>query len=178
MLAEETNGGRINIAPPLSPDGRYVSFISERKLFDFNLYVADAKTGEVVAELDRAGSTRHFNALRFINSSGTWSPDGRRLAFVSYEDGDNQITIWNVLTEEIERSFRVERVTSMKNPAWSPDGSTLAFSGTDGGISDLYVLDLGSGSVRQLTNDRYADPYSDATRRGGWAFGFHRGSDE
>jgi len=157
VLAPETNGGEINIAPSLSPDGRYVSFISERSLFSFNLYVADAETGEVIAELDRAGTTGHFNALRFINSSGTWSPDGRRLAFVSYKDGDNQITIWNVLEEEIKQSFSVEGVTSMKNPAWSPDGNRLAFTGTDGGISDLYVLDLETKSVRQLTNDRYAD---------------------
>ena len=157
VLAPETNGGRINIAPSLSPDGRYVAFISERELFSFNLYVADAKTGEVIAELDRAGTTGHFNALRFIDSAGTWSPNGRRLAFVSYENGDNQITIWNVVKEEIERSFSVENVTSMKNPAWSPDGSKLAFAGTDGGISDLYVLDLDTESVRQLTNDRYAD---------------------
>ena len=157
VLAPETNGGRINIAPSLSPDGRYVAFISERELFSFNLYVADAETGEVIAELDRAGTTGHFNALRFIDSAGTWSPNGRRLAFVSYENGDNQITIWNVVKEEIERSFSVENVTSMKNPAWSPDGSKLAFAGTDGGISDLYVLDLDTESVRQITNDRYAD---------------------
>ena len=157
VLAPETNGGRVNISPSLSPDGRYVAFISERELFSFNLYVADAETGEVIAELDRAGMSGHFNALRFIDSAGTWSPDGRRLAFVSYENGDNQITIWNVVTEEIERSFSVETVTSMKNPAWSPDGSKLAFAGTDGGISDLYVLDLETESVRQLTNDRYAD---------------------
>jgi len=157
VLAPETNGGRINIAPSLSPDGRYVAFISERELFSFNLYVADAETGEVIAELDQAGMTGHFNALRFIDSAGTWSPDGRRLAFVSFEDGDNQITIWNIVEEEIEQSFSVDGVTSMKNPAWSPDGETLAFAGTDGGISDLYVLDLETESVRQLTDDRYAD---------------------
>ncbi|MFB6231732.1 MAG: basic secretory protein-like protein [Salinibacter sp.] len=157
VLAPETNGGRINISPSLSPDGRYVAFISERELFQFNLYVADAKTGEVIAELDQAGTTTHFNALRFLSSSGTWSPDGRRLAFVSYAEGDNQITIWNVEDEEIERSISVEGVTSLKNPAWSPDGTKLAFSGTDGGISDLYVLNLQTKSVRQLTNDRYAD---------------------
>jgi Tol biopolymer transport system component len=157
VLAPETNGGRINISPSLSPDGRYVAFISERELFRFNLYVADARTGEVIAELERAGTTTHFNALRFMSSGGTWSPDGRRLAFVSYENGDNQITIWNVQKEEITRNFSVKGVTALKNPAWSPDGNRLAFTGTDGGISDLYVLDLETKSVRQLTDDRYAD---------------------
>jgi Tol biopolymer transport system component len=157
VLAPDIDAGRTNIAPSLSPDGRYVAFISERDLFQFNLYVADAETGEVIAELDRAGTTGHFNALRFIGSAGTWSPDGRRLAFVSSAEGDNQITIWNVQTEEIERSFKVKGVTALKNPAWSPGGTRLAFSGTEGGKSDLYVLDLESNAVRQLTNDRYAD---------------------
>jgi len=157
VLASDIDGGNINIAPSISPDGRWVAFISERDLFNFNLFVADAETGEVIADLDRSGTTSHFNALRFLNSAGSWSPDGRRLAFVSFADGDNQITIWDVMDEDIERSFQVDGVSAMKNPAWSPDGSRIAFTGTDGGISDLYVLNLETREVRQLTNDRYAD---------------------
>ncbi len=157
VLAENIDAGRTNIAPTLSPDGRYVAFISSRELFRFNLFVADARTGEVVAELESSGTTRHFNALRFLNSAGTWSPDGTKLAFISYSDGDNQITIWDVESESIQESIRVKGVTSMKNPAWSPDGSKIAFTGTNGGISDLYVLDLSDATVEQLTNDRYAD---------------------
>lgn len=157
VLSPSTNGGETNISPSLSPDGQYVAFISERELFNFNLYVADAETGDVIAELDRAGTTRHFDALRFISSSGTWSPDGQRLAFVSSAEGDDQLTIWNVEEEEIERNVRVDGVGSMKNPTWSPDGTRIAFSGTDGGVSDLYVLDRDTDDVRQLTNDRYAD---------------------
>jgi len=157
VLSKEKNGGEINISPALSPDGRYVAFMSERNIFNFTIHVADAETGEVIADLDAAGTTSHFNALRFLSSAGTWSPDGTRLAFVSYEDGDNQITIWNVNDEDIEQSYKVKGVTSMKNPAWSPDGNRLAFTGTDGGISDLYVLNLETKEVRQLTNDRYAD---------------------
>jgi hypothetical protein len=44
----------------------------------------------------------------------------------------------------------------VQTPAWSPDGHRIAFSGMAGGLSDLYVLDLASGTVRQLTDDRYA----------------------
>jgi len=157
VLSPNIDAGRTNVAPTLSPDGRYVAFISERDLFQFNLFVADAETGEVVAELERAGTTGHFNALRFISSAGTWSPNGRRLAFVTSAKGDNQITIWNVQTEEIERTLKVKGVNALTNPAWSPGGNRLAFSGTEGGKSDLYVLDLETRQVRQLTDDRYAD---------------------
>ncbi|PSQ96064.1 MAG: hypothetical protein BRD55_08155 [Bacteroidetes bacterium SW_9_63_38] len=157
VLSPETSATKMNISPTLSPNGRYVAFISRRNIFNFNLFVADAETGEIVAELDRANTTSHFNALRFISSAGTWSPDGRRLAFVSADNGDNQLTIWNVRTEEIERTIQVKSVPALKNPTWAPGGDRIAFSGTEGGKSDLYVLELKTDEVRQLTNDRYAD---------------------
>ena len=54
---------------------------------------------------DRAQSSRssrdltrdpHFDALSFISASGSWSPDGRKLAFVSFAEGDNEIAIFDV----------------------------------------------------------------------------------
>src|SRR5262249_33243641 len=43
------------------------------------------------------------------------------------------------------------------NPTWSPDGRQIAFAGLNGGMSDLYVVDVESGAVRQLTHDAFAD---------------------
>jgi hypothetical protein len=148
---------QLNISPALSPDGRYVAFIARRNLFTTNLFVADAETGEIVQELEGTRSNPHFDALRFINSAGTWSPDGRRFAFVTFVDGDNEITIFDVTTGEIVRRTAVAGVGAIHNLAWSPDGRTIAFAGLDGGISDLYLLDLETDQARQLTNDRYAD---------------------
>ena len=157
VLARDIDAGDINVAPTLSPDGRYVAFLSERNLFEITLFVADAQTGEVITSLGSVGTTQDLDAIRFIDSAGTWDPSGQRLAFVSFAEGDNEISIWNLKTDQIEQSFSVNGVTAIKNPAWSPDGSKLAFSGMDGGISDLYVLDLETKEVRQLTNDRFAD---------------------
>ena len=157
LLTEKRTGGRINISPAISPNGRYVAFLSERDIFNINLFIADTQTGEVVEELQGPAADPHFDALRFINSAGTWSPDGNRFAFIAFDEGDNEIAIWNVEEGEITRRFSVQNVTAMRNPSWSPDGQSIAFSGMDGGISDLYVLDLQSRNVRQLTDDRYAD---------------------
>jgi hypothetical protein len=65
------------------------------------------------------------------------------------------IVDWN--SGKIERRIALSEVTAAANPSWSPDGARLALSGRRGGISDLYLLDLETTELRQLTNDRYAD---------------------
>lgn len=157
VLAESMDAGALNIAPQLSPDGRYVAYLSERDLFNINLFIADAATGETVQKLRETAGDPHFDAIRFIASSGTWSPDGNRFAFVTFVEGDNEISIYNAERRSIERRFAVGGVGALSNPAWGPDGRTIAFSGIDGGISDLYLLDVETSEVQQLTSDRYAD---------------------
>ena len=157
VLSPGAGSGNVNVAPALSPDGQYVAFLSTRSLFSIDLYVADAETGEVIERLGSANRDAHFDAIRFLNSSGTWSPDGRRFAFVAFSEGDNELAIWNVQTGRIERRFTVDGVSALSQPAWSPNGETIALSGLDGGISDLYLVDVSSGTAQQLTNDRYGD---------------------
>ncbi len=157
VLNEDINGGRMNIAPVLSPDGKYVAYLSERDIFNINLFVADAETGQVVKKLRSMSRNPEFDAIQFINSAGTWSPDGEEFAFVTFAQGDNEVTIWNLDSGNIERRVKVEGVSALSNPAWSPDGKQIAFSGIDGGISDIYLLDVETNAVRQVTNDRYAD---------------------
>ncbi len=157
VLSAELDAGELNIGPVVSPDGQYVAFLSERDIFSINLFIADAETGEVIKSLRSPTADPHMDALRFINSAGTWSPDGTRLAFISFAKGDNEISILDVQSRNVTRRFSVEGVSAMTNPAWSPDGESIAFAGLDGGISDLYVLNVNTNAVRQLTNDRYAD---------------------
>jgi hypothetical protein len=156
VLAGDLGSGNINIAPSLSPDGNYVAFLSERDLFNINLFVADARSGEIISRLRTAGTDPHFDAIRFINSAGSWSPDGRQLAIITFVGGGNEIALWDVNTRSIQRRIRVSGVGALANPAWSPDGQSIAVTGLDGGISDLYLVDLQSGAVRQLTADKYA----------------------
>jgi WD40 repeat protein len=148
--------GEQNISPAVSPDGRYVAYYSSRGLFGIDLYLADATTGEVIKQLTSVTTNAHFDALSFISSSGTWSPDGSQLAFVVFAEGDNEINVINVRSRSIERRIKVAGVTAVSDPAWSPDGRQLAFTGFKGGLSDLYLHDLTTNQTRQITNDREA----------------------
>jgi len=146
-----------NVSPSLSPDGKLVAFFSSRDLFGIDLYLADAQTGKIVKKLASTASDRHFDAISFINSSGDWSPDGQRFAFIAYADGDNQVAILNTASTEVERRYKLGDIGSVSSVAWSPDGKTILMSGLKGGASDLYLLDLATEKITQLTNDRFAD---------------------
>nr|HQU61363.1 basic secretory protein-like protein [Saprospiraceae bacterium] len=51
QLLSKENAGEINIAPEISPNGRYVIFLSEKDLFSIDLFLADARTGEVIRKV-------------------------------------------------------------------------------------------------------------------------------
>ena len=157
ILQTSRKTGDMNLAPTVSADGKLVAFFARRGLFEIELFVADAQTGRVIKKLAGPTSDSHFDAITFISSSGAWSPDNQRFAFIAQVEGNHEIAILNVNSTDIEKQLRVPGVGAISNIAWSPDGKTIAFSGQHGGVSDLYLIDLAAGTVRQLTNDRYAD---------------------
>jgi Tol biopolymer transport system component len=155
-----------NIAPAFSPDGRRVAFFSSRGLFDIDLFVADAASGRVEDRLTSVDRERNFESLSFISSSPTWSPDGRRIAFAVYNEGDNEIQIVDADDGGNTRRLQTPGIGAISDPAWSPDGRYIAFTGLKGGISDLYVYDLTTNTTAQLTDDREAQLHP-AWRRDG-----------
>ncbi len=82
--------------------------------------------------------------------SPSWSPDGSKLAYVSFERGNSAIYIQNIGTgaRELVTSFR--GINSA--PAFSPDGRKLALTLSRSGNPEIYVMDLGSKQLTQLTN--------------------------
>jgi len=84
--------------------------------------------------------------------SPAWSPDGRRLAYVSFETQKAAVWVQDVVTGErrMVASFR----GSNSAPAWSPDGSRLALTLSQDGLAQLYTLASAGGSppVRLTTS--------------------------
>ena len=147
----------MNLAPSVSPDGKYVTFYSSRDVFTLSMYLAEVKTGKVLRKLVDSRTSSHFDALRFSDCPGAWSPDSRRVAFVVFADGDNTVAILDVEAGTIEKLPSRDEFEAIRGVAWSPDGSRLALSVTRGGISDLYLYDLETDSVRALTDGPYAE---------------------
>jgi Tol biopolymer transport system component len=148
--------GTLNVGPAYSPDGRYIAFLSTRAIFDIDLFLADAHTGQVLRRLASTDRNAHFESLRFVDSAGSWSPDSRRLAFVVFEKGDNYLGIVDAENGRVD-DVRVPGVDAINSVAWSPDGHTIALSGQKTGVTDLFLYDVDSKQVRQLTSDKFAD---------------------
>lgn len=87
--------------------------------------------------------------------SPAWSPDGHKLAYVSFERGNSTIYIQDITTgaRELIASFR--GINS--GPAFSPDGRRLALTLSKSGNPEIYVMDLGSKALTRITNQSGID---------------------
>ncbi len=96
-----------------------------------------------------------FNPQSVVHSrepllSPAWSPDGKKLAYVSFERGNSTIYIQEILTgaRQVIASFKGINGA----PAFSPDGSRMAMTLSKSGNPEIYVMDLGSKALSQITN--------------------------
>lgn len=81
--------------------------------------------------------------------SPAWSPDGKRLAYVSFENDRQAIMVQELTSGKLERLQPGKNVNSA--PAWSPDGKKIAFSMAKNGQRDIYVTTLQSRLTSQVT---------------------------
>jgi dipeptidyl aminopeptidase/acylaminoacyl peptidase len=156
----------------LSPDGRSAVFavatVDADEQEHVTLWIVSLTTGE----------TRQLSAGRGRDTSPEWSPDGRRIAFVSARDGKPQIYLIPVDGGEARALTSLEQGVG-GGPLWSPDGSQIAFTAApapppdlgkpyqvgrhvyrfdamgylDGAIHSLFVMSADGGEPRRLTND-------------------------
>jgi Tol biopolymer transport system component len=156
-LVGRATGGRMNIAPALSPDGRRLAFVSEKDLLSVEVFLADVATGQMRRKLLARAANPHFDSLEFIDSAGAWDPTGRRLVLAAVRKGHPVLVIIEPDTGATEREIPFPTLGQICNPTWSPDGSQLAFTGSHGGWSDLYTYSLVTGELRRLMHDAFAD---------------------
>jgi Tol biopolymer transport system component len=156
-VIKKKRDGEMNVSPEISPDGSKVIFFSERDLFSIDLYVADAKTGQVLRKVTDTATSAHTESLQFIASAGSWDASSKKFVFPGIAGGHSVLTIVDVDRGKKEREITIPEVDEVTNPAWSPDGNTIAFSGLVGGFTDLFAYDLKAGQLKRLTTDQFAE---------------------
>jgi TolB protein len=151
-VAQRIGDGIEGIRPAPSPDGRRIAFYTPETYTEpARLRVYDTATGGIEWLVGTEASEREL----------TWSPDGRRAAFVSRRDdllgGDIfvadvagfRLTNLRNLTPRIDASPEIE---PQYTPSWSPDGTRIAFTSYRSGGPAIWVMDADGGNARALTS--------------------------
>jgi TolB protein len=87
--------------------------------------------------------------------SPAWSPDGRRLAYVSFEKGRSMVYIQNIANGTRQQIASFQGINSA--PAWAPDGKHLALVLSRDGNAEIYSMDLRTKALSRLTRNSAID---------------------
>jgi hypothetical protein len=154
----------ISIEP--SPSGDLIAAAAgNRKDQELDIILISTKDGSVIRNLtsgfnkDRGfeyiaqpGGMRH-NAVPWIS----WSPVGDRIAYFARTEKQKTLVMQNVLTKRIEQRIEIKSVDAPESPDISPDGQRVAFGGLRGAVADIFLIDLRTGEITNVTNDAFAD---------------------
>ena len=107
-----------------------------------------------IADSDGERSRTLFSSREPILSAN-WSPDGKRVVYVTFETGRPSIVI-----QDVEGSYR-ERLTNFRGlnsaPVFSPDGQSLAMVLSKDGDPEIFIMDLQTRALRQITRHHGID---------------------
>lgn len=107
-----------------------------------------------VADADGFNARTVFSSTKQLMSP-TWSPDGSRLAYVSFETGNSAIFVQDIIRGTRSKISGKAGINSA--PAWSPDGRYLALTLSAGGSPDIYIMDMTARKLKRLTSDSSID---------------------
>jgi len=147
--------GRLYAAPAVSPQGDRVAWVAAAPGRAAVLVAPTAGTGPITTVLDGAGRA-DTERLRLLSPGLAWDPSGRRLAAAVTRGPGDALAVVDVVTGAMQE-IEVPGVDAIIALAWSPDSTRLALEATAGASSDIYLLELVSRRLTNLTNDVYSD---------------------
>ena len=155
LTSSRQDGSYFNEKPVFSPDGEHIAIFTDR--WDYpEIVLISAENGKVVKRMVKGSKSADLESLHSYVSGMSFSPDGSDMVFVAKSKGEDALMFYNLKKGDIfkRRKFKFHNIRS---PQWSPDGKKIAFTALRVLQRDVYVYDLESDKITQLTNDRFDD---------------------
>jgi TolB protein len=162
IVMQDVRAGGTRVIPPTAQLLNYTATVSpDGEVLAFSRSSEDG-TDIYRYNLARDCCLERLTVGRFSdNLSPTFSPDGRRIAFVSTRAGGQQIYVMSAdgTGQELFAPFDYGVTGNSNAPEWSPDGTQVAFHRDVMGSPQIFLMDVRSRVVRQLTSyGRNEDP--------------------
>ena len=142
-------------APIWSPTGQRLAFTGSS-------WRGGSQSGVYVVDLD-GHRLRRVAAGAAQQSSLTWSPDGRQIAYTSFHEG--RFTVFALDVDDGQMRTLAESSAALGSPIWSPDGARVALVAHSGSDDGLYLVAATGGSPVRLTMQAaYAPTWSPDSR--------------
>ncbi|MGC4085600.1 MAG: hypothetical protein QM736_26625 [Vicinamibacterales bacterium] len=153
----------LSIAPSPSGDLLAVQTIN-RKDGEADIILVSVKDGSMVRNLT-SGFDKDFGFTNLVMLGErwntmpwmSWSPKGDRLAYLVRTEKERSLIVQNVLTRKIETRIAMKSIDEPESPSFSPDGTTIAVAGLRGGIGDIFLVNLQTEEITNVTNDDFFD---------------------
>ena len=129
-----------------------ILYVTENKNFNLVIADADGKNEQVLLESPEP------------IISPAWSPDSKKVAYVSFETGMAKVFIQDIATGE--REVVIENKFQISAPSWSPDGKFLSITMYQDGNAEIYILNLKNKNLTRLTNHYGIDTESTWSPKG------------
>ena len=139
-------------------DAIYQNLTGDKGIFSTRIaYVVANQTARGSQYTLEVSDMDGYNPKPLLNSaqpimSPTWSPDGKGLAYVSFESGDPVVYVQDITTGSRQTVSNFDGLNSA--PAWSPDSRRLALVLTRSGAPKIFVMNLSSKQLTQATQGR------------------------
>lgn len=137
-------------------DSIYYQLTGKRGIFSTHIaYILEKRAGKnrryqlMIADVDGYNSQPLLSSVEPIMSP-SWSPDGKKIAYVSFEHHRAGIYIQDITTGSRQLLSQYSGINGA--PAWSPDGKQLAIVLSKSEHPKIYTLDVATKTLRQITD--------------------------